>query len=147
MTEGELHARHAIMMENYILKIQIESRVMADLAMNAIIPAAIKHQNRLIQNVQGMMQIGLEDEAKSLKESIRTIARHIAELSHLCQAMEEARKEGNSLSEIRDRGIFYCIQIKQRYFEEIRNHADKLEALIDDADWPLPKYRELLFLR
>lgn len=147
LSEDEIKARHAIMMENYILKIQIESRIIGDQTLNTIIPAAIKYQNRLIQNVQGMLQIGLEEEAKPLKETVRTIASHIALASELCQQMSTARREGNEIEEVKERGIFYCTQVKERFFEAIRMHVDKLEMLIDDAEWPLPKYRELLFLR
>lgn len=147
MTEEEITARQAIMMDNYILKVQIESRIMADLAMSSIIPASIQYQSKLIQNVKSLMDIGLGEEAKELTDMVRRISKHISEATRLSNEMVDMRRKGNLLTDTRERGVFYCDEVKEKYFESLRWHIDKLEGLVDDAVWPLPKYRELLFLR
>jgi len=144
----ELEARHEIMLEDYIKKVQIEARVMGDLATTQIIPAALKYQNILLDNVLGLKQTGLPQSsyAGQLKV-LETISQHVNVIAEQVEAMIEARKKANELTISRDRAIAYCEAIKNTYFDKIRYHADKLELLIDDSLWPLPKYRELLFLR
>ncbi|MFM7709891.1 MAG: glutamine synthetase type III, partial [Ferruginibacter sp.] len=144
----ELEARHEIMLEDYIKKVQIEARVMGDLATTQIIPAALKYQNILSENVLGLKASGLPETAYAGQlKVLETISRHMNVIAEHVEAMIEARKKANELSNSRDRAIAYCESIKDTYFDSIRYHADKLELLIDDSLWPLPKYRELLFLR
>jgi len=144
-SERELEARHEIVLEEYVKKVQIESRVMGDLALNHIIPTAIDYQNKLISNVKGLKDIGLsEDVYEVTLSNIKEISQHISIIYRDVDAMTEARKVANNIENNRERAIAYCDQVKS-YFESIRYAADKLELLVDDEQWPLPKYRELLF--
>ncbi len=145
MSEKEIHARHEIMLENYLMKVQIESRVIADLGLNHIIPTAIAYQNKLIENAEGLARLELSNDG--VKATITEISSHISQVRELCYQMVEARKETNKIADSRERALRYCDNVKERYFEEIRYHVDKLEQIVDDEDWPLVKYRELLFLR
>ncbi len=140
----ELHARHEILLEEYVKKMQIEGRVLGDLALNHIVPTAIKYQNKLITNVKGLRELGLEDETAPTVEMIRAISGHVRTILTQVEAMTEARKTANNLDAIRDRAIAYCDDVKS-FFEPIRYAVDKLELMVDDEDWPLVKYRELLF--
>ncbi len=146
MNEREVHARHEIMLENYIKKIQIEGRVIGDLALNHIIPTAIAYQNKLITNVKGLKEIGLEKESKPVIDIIKEISKHISTIQTEVEEMTEARKKANNIEEARKRAIMYGTEVKG-HFEAIRYAVDKLELLVDDEDWPLVKYREMLFLR
>ena len=144
----ELEARHEIMLEAYIKKVQIEARVMGDLATTQIIPAALKYQNSLIENIKGLKDAGLPaDTFKAQKEILEKISEHLNIISNNVKNMIEARKKANDIAHSREKAIAYCEDVKGKYFDIIRYHADKLEVLIDDSLWPLPKYRELLFLR
>ncbi len=145
MTGKEIEARHEIMLGNYIMKVQIESRLVADLAINHVIPTAISYQNKLIENARGLKELGVD--TADVVENITTLSNHISTLRERCEAMREARKKANKITDTRDRAIAYCDDIKEQYFEDIRYQVDKLEQMIDDEDWPLIKYRELLFLR
>jgi len=130
-----------------VKRVQIEARVIGDLATNTILPSAISYQNVLIENIRGLKEIGLGEEAvKAQKQIAGKIAEHINVISENVQAMIEARKVVNKLTDSRQKAIEYCEKIKP-YFEVIRYHSDKLEFLVDDKKWGLPKYRELLFLR
>lgn len=143
----ELHARHEILLEDYVKKVQIEARVIGDLATNIILPAAIKYMNQLVTNIQGLKSIGLGEESfLAQKQIVGKIAEHVNVISENVQKMIEARKVANKLTDQRQKAIDYCDKIKP-YFDVIRYHADKLEFLVDDSSWSLPKYRELLFLR
>lgn len=145
----ELDARHEIELHSYTLKVQIESRVCADMATNHVLPAAIHYQNRLIQNVKGLREVlGKEaDKAGAIQlEQIRKMSRHIEEIHALCTAMTEARKAANILTDQRDKAIAYCDTVKP-FLDRIRYHSNKLELMVDDELWPLPKMRELLFTR
>ena len=146
-SHGELEARHEIMLEKYVKKVQIEARVMGDLASTYILPAAIKYQNILIQNIQGLKDIGIEDSGYANQKHIATnISKHISEISSSVEAMISARKAANKIEDSREKAIAYCDTVKT-YFDKIRYHVDKLELLVDDSYWILPKYREILFLR
>ena len=146
-THSELEARHEILLENYIKKVQIEARVMGDLATNYILPAAIKYQNTLIVNIRGLKELGLAESAYANQlQILEKISEHINVMSDKVEAMVEARKVANEITDTRKKAIAYCDTIKS-FFDEIRYHADKLELLVDDKLWDLPKYRELLFLR
>lgn len=149
-TEREINARHDIYLENYSKKIQIESRVMGDLALNHIIPTAIEYQNMLINNVKGIKEIFSDPEYKKLAkiqlDTIREISEHVSAVRVNVEAMIEARKKANAVEGARAHAVAYCEKVLP-YFETIRYHVDKLELLVDDEYWPLPKYRELLFNR
>ncbi|WP_431167706.1 glutamine synthetase III [Tenacibaculum halocynthiae] len=148
MNKVEVEARHEIELEEYVKRIQIESRVLADVARNHVIPTAIQYQNTLIENVKGLKEIfgeSFEKYAKEQIELIKKISNHIAEINSKIEKMTDERKEVNKLKGQKNADA-YCNKIKP-YFEEIRYHADKLELLVDDNLWPLTKYRELLFTR
>jgi glutamine synthetase len=150
LTEREQHARHDIYLETYTKKIQIESRVMADLAMSHIIPTAIKYQSSLIENVKGLKDIMNEADFKKAGQiqlgMIVEISEHINTIKTKVNQMIEARKKANVITDAKKQAIEYCEKVKC-FFDVIRYHVDKLELLIDDESWPLPKYRELLFTK
>lgn len=147
-THAELEARHEIELEKYIKKVQIESRIMGELATSHILPAAIRYQNLLANNIKGLKDSGLHESAYcNQKHILEKISEHISKTSELVEKMIEARKECNNMSNTRTRAIAYCSQVKEQFFGPIRYHVDKLELLVDDREWYLPKYRELLFLR
>jgi glutamine synthetase len=149
MNKIEVEARHEIMLEEYILKIQIESRVLGDMAGNHIVPTAINYQNKLIQNVKGLKDVlsqeVFEKLAKDQLNMIEAISGYISTIISEKEAMIGERKNCNMIESTRDRAIAYCDNVIP-YFEKIRYAADKLEMLIDDELWPLPKYRELIFI-
>ncbi|MFZ4523374.1 MAG: glutamine synthetase III [Bacteroidales bacterium] len=150
LSKRELEARHEIGLENYTKKIQIESRVLGDLAGNHIIPVAIRYQNTLIENVKGLKQVlDLKTYGKlsqNQMETITEISEHVDKIKTYVNEMIEARKEANKIHEPEEKAFAYCNKVLP-FFEQIRLHADKLELLVDDELWPLPKYRELLFTR
>src|SRR5690606_18322975 len=145
MSKKEVEARTEIRWEAYIKRVQIESRVMGDLAMNHIIPTAIAYQNKLIANANGLAGLGVDN--SSVIKTIKEISRHIDIITNGVHDMIEARKKANKIIDSRERAIAYCEEVKEKYFELIRDSVDKLELCVDDEDWPLAKYRELLFLR
>lgn len=146
-TERELEARTEIYYEDYVKKVQIESRVIGDLAMNHIIPTAINYQNKLIVNARGLKELGLpaKSYAASL-EVIKEISDSLTIIKTKVDEMTEAREKANSIGHADKMAIAYGEKVKP-FFEEIRAQVDKLELLVDDEDWPLAKYRELLFLK
>ena len=149
MNKIEIEARHEIEVEEYAMHIQIEARVLGDIARNHVIPTAIKYQNILIENVQGIKDIYGKDFKKLAKEQmnlIEAISSHIENINGGITDMINARKKANKIQDSEKRAIAYCDKIRP-YFEEIRYHCDKLELLVDDEIWPLTKYRELLFTR
>ncbi|ERM83726.1 glutamine synthetase [Rhodonellum psychrophilum GCM71 = DSM 17998] len=141
----ELHARHEIMLENYIKKVQIESRVMGDLSLNHIIPTAILYQNKLIKNANGLQGLGLDNTAAI--DTIKEISRHLESVKSNVIGMTEARKQLNKEENLTKRAKGYSVEVKDMYFEKIRYAVDKLELLVDDESWPLVKYREMLFIK
>jgi glutamine synthetase len=148
LSHVELEARHEIELEKYVKKVQIEARIMGELCTSHILPPAFKYQNTLIQNIIGMKEIGLKEPAFSNQRAIlEKISEHISEISSQVSKMIDARKKANALEDSRDKAIAYCDDVKGAFFDKIRYHVDKLEVLIDDSEWLLPKYREILFLR
>jgi len=144
----ELEARHEIELEKYIKRVQIEARVMGELATSHILPAAIKYQNTLIENIKGLKELGLKDSAYSNQKAIlEKISEHIGKVSALVEKMIEARKIANAIGDTRTKAIAYESQVKEPFFDAIRYSVDKLELLVDDNEWVLSKYREMLFLR
>jgi glutamine synthetase len=147
-SHSELEARHEIELEKYIKKVQIEARIMGDLAINHILPAAIKYQNELLNNVNGLKAAGLPESAyKSQLTILKEVSEHIQIIHSKVHDMVEARKIVNNISDTRTKAIAYESQVKAAFFDDIRYHVDKLEHLVDDEYWTLPKYREMLFLR
>jgi glutamine synthetase len=147
-THGELEARHEIELEKYIKKVQIEARLMGDLATNHIIPASIKYQNELLKNVSLLKEAALpENLYKGQMTLLTEVSTHIQEVYDNVHEMVEARKVANNIDDTRAKAIAYEANVKAQYFDKIRYHVDKLEELVDDELWTLPKYRELLFLR
>lgn len=145
---AELEARHEIELEKYIKKVQIEGRIMGELCTSHILPGAIKYQNILINNIKGLKEIGVDKSAYANQlQILEKISLHINKVSDLVEQMIEARKKANNTEGTRAKAIAYCDEVKGKYFDDIRYHVDKLELLVDDASWYLPKYRELLFLR
>lgn len=144
----ELEARHEIELEKYIKKVQIESRIMAELATSQVLPAAIRYQNTLAANVRGLKEAGLKESSYANQQQLLTkISTHIAKVNEQVEKMTEARKACNNLNNTREKAIAYQTTVKDAFFDEIRYHVDKLELLVDDSEWTLPKYREMLFLR
>lgn len=145
MTRKENEARVEIRLESYIKRNQIEARVIGDLAMNHIVPTAIAYQTKLITNANGLK--GLDIDSAAVIQTIKEISGHIGNIKTNVRAMIEERKRLNKLTDTHKRAIGYCDDIKEKYFDKIRDSVDKLELLVDNEDWPLVKYRELLFLR
>ncbi len=149
MNHIEVEARYEIELEEYTKKIQIEGRVLGDIARNHVIPTAIRYQNTLIENVRGLKDIfgaAFEKVAKEQISIIKEISAHIEGINTNVEAMTEARKKANALTDAQKMAEMYCNKVKP-YFEVIREHADKLELVVDDEIWTLTKYRELLFTR
>lgn len=145
-TKREIHARHEILLDAFYKKLQIESRVIGEMATNLILPAAIEYQSHLVNSVKGLKEIGFPETAYKAQIAIITkIAEHINAIKENVEAMIAERKKSNVIEDIRDKAISYDENVKP-FFQPIRYHADKLEQLIDDSLWPLPKFRELLFI-
>mgnify|MGYP002428632166 CR=1 FL=1 len=150
MTRKELEARNEVKWETYTKKIQIEARVLGDLVMNHIVPVAIEYQSKLIDNVYKMKQIFPAEEAEKLSAEnlaiIRKISEHTSYIKEHVDTMVEARKVANKIADERAKAVEYHDKITPM-LEQIRYHIDKLELIVDDQMWTLPKYRELLFIR
>ncbi|GAA4916501.1 glutamine synthetase III [Mucilaginibacter defluvii] len=147
-TPREAHARHEILLESYYKKVQIEARVMGELANNVIIPAAIAYQSKLVENVKGLKDIGLDKSTyKAQLDIITRLSEHINFVKDNVEEMVQARKNiNNNVEDVRQKAIDYDEKVRS-YFQPIRYHVDKLEQLVDDSLWPLPKFRELLFFK
>ena len=147
LAPNEIEARFEILNETYVKKLQIEARVIGDMCLNHVIPAAVKYQNILIENVKGMKDV-FGDESLSLCASeidtLKKISMYVNRISADVEALVEARKKANKIEDIAERAKVYSYDVKTM-MEKVRDSADNLEMLIDDEMWPLPKYRELLF--
>ena len=142
----ELMARYEIALEEYVKTLQIESRVLGDIARNHIVPTAVRYQNTLIENVKGLKEIfgeSYQEVAAEQLELIRHISEHIKVIHSKTDAMIEARKRANHLPNFEEKAHSYCHEVKP-FFDEIRYHCDKLEMMVDDELWTLTKYRELM---
>lgn len=150
LTHREQEARYEIFLETYTKKIQIESRIIADMVNNQIIPAAFAYQKVLVDNVNGMKQIMPASMFKTASEIQMAVIQEISTRTTIIQksaeAMRQERKKANALSSSRKQAEAYCTRVKP-YFDSIRYQVDKLEYIVDDQTWPLPKYREMLYLR
>ncbi|MFC2126122.1 glutamine synthetase III [Bacteroidota bacterium] len=145
LAENEIEARTETMLEIYIMKVQIESRVMGDLALNHILPTAVVYQNKLIENANGLKGLGLDNSA--VLRTIEKLSEHIEAVKFGTLEMIDERRRINKIDDTYRKALEYCDNIKEKYFDKIRYSVDKLELFIDDDDWPLVKYREMLFMR
>ncbi len=150
LTERELESRVEVELEKFTKKLQIESRVLGDLAVNHIVPTAVNYMTSLVDNVRGLREIFEDNEymrlAGARKELIVIISDHISMIKKLVSEMIEERRKANTIEDLYKKSIAYESNVKP-YLNEIRVHIDKLELVVDNELWPLPKYRELLFTR
>ena len=150
LSQKELEARNEVKWESYIKKVQIEARVLGDLSLNHIIPVVIRYQTILLENVTRLKDVFSEEEYETLsaepRRLIRKISAHIAAVTTKVDEMVEARKKANRITDMREKAITYHDTVAP-YLDEIRDHIDDLELMVDNQSWPLPKYRELLFIR
>ncbi len=150
LLKRELLARYEIQLENYIKKVQIESRVSGDLAKNHIIPIAIRYQNTLIENVKGLKDV-LDSKtfvklSRNQMQTIKEISEHVEEIKEKVAQMLDERKKANKIEDLAKQALAYNQKVMP-YLQMIRSHVDELELMVDDELWPLPKYRELLFIK
>jgi glutamine synthetase len=150
LNESELNGRVEVEYEKFIMKIQIEARVLGDIAINHIVPTAVDYQTMLLKNVKNMKAVFPENEFQELAgariELIREIGLHISAIKSKRKEMIEARKKVNVIENVVEKAFAYEKDVKP-FLDDIRNHIDKLELIVDNEKWPLPKYRELLFVR
>ncbi|NSW95744.1 MAG: glutamine synthetase type III, partial [Bacteroidales bacterium] len=149
-TEKEVESRVDVEYEKFTKKIQIEARVLGDIAMNHIVPTSIRYMTSLLDNIKGLKEVFGEKEfvklASGRKELVVTISDHISQVKKLVDEMVEERKKANVIKDAYEKAVAYESNVKP-YLEKIRYHIDKLELIVDNEIWPLPKYRELLFTR
>ena len=147
-TEKELRGRVDVEYEKFVKKVQIEARVLGDLALNHIVPIAVDYMTSLLDNIKAIREIfgekDLETLAGARKEMVINISEHISEINKLVYEMVEERKKANVISDLYEKAVAYENNVKP-YLERIREHIDKLERIVDNEKWPLPKYREMLF--
>lgn len=150
LSRKELEARNEVKWEIYIKKVQIEARVLGDLSLNHIIPVVIRYQTVLLENVMRLKEVFSEEEyavvSAEPRRLIRKISAHIAAVTTKVDEMVEARKKANRITDMREKAIAYHDMVAP-YLDDIRDHIDDLELMVDNQSWPLPKYRELLFIR
>ncbi len=150
LTDREIESRVEVELEKFTKKVQIEGRVLGDLAINHIVPTAVCYMTTLIDNVKGLRDIFDENEymrlAGARKDLIVTISDHISLIKKLCSEMISERRKANTIEDPYKKALTYESKVKP-FLEEIRSHIDKLELVVDNEMWPLPKYRELLFTR
>jgi len=146
LNSRELHARHEVELEKYIKKIEIESLLYDEMTKTLILPAAQKYQQMLIESFRGLNEMGLQKAADKAKAETEIVSNHIDELRENIRFMNDARHKAHAKKETRSIAIAFAEKVKP-YFDIIRENADALELLVDDSDWKLPKYREMLFIR
>jgi glutamine synthetase len=150
LTETEIHSRVEVEFEKFTKKIQIEARVLGDLAINHIIPTAIAYQTSLIKNIKGLKEVFDREEFEALaadnKNTVREIGERVVAIKTMVHEMIEARKVANNIENMEQKTFEYSNKVRP-YLDKIRYHIDKLEEVVDDEIWPLPKYRELLFAK
>ncbi|GGI50308.1 glutamine synthetase [Mucilaginibacter galii] len=146
-TRREAHARYEILLDDFYKKLQIEARVMGELVNSVIIPTAIAYQSKLVENVKGLKDIGMDESAYAAQlDIIKKLSEHINFIKTNVDQMVNERKKANIIENTRNKAIAYDEKVKA-FFDPIRYHVDKLEQLVDDSLWPLPKFRELLFIK
>ena len=135
------------MCENYILKLQIESRTLGEMVVNHILPAAISYQNQLAENILQLKELGLPESAYEAQfDILKLISENISNIKLTVNQMTDARKKANDQEDATAIAKTYCYDVKP-FMEDIRTYADRLEYLVDDREWPMIKYRELMFVR
>jgi glutamine synthetase len=146
----EIEGRVEVEYEKFIMKVQIESRVLADIAINHIVPTAVEYQTMLLENVKNLKEVFPEDEFLSLAggrlDLIREVGGHISAIKAKRKEMIAARAKANKVEDVVERSKEYDKEVRP-FLDEIRDHIDRLELIVDNEKWPLPKYRELLFVR
>lgn len=149
MSEVELTAHQGVELDNYVFNLQIEGRILGELVYNHIVPAAVRYQNILLQNIQGMKEVygaAHQNFTAPQLNILEQIAQHVADMKKLTDAMLDAKQRADNMGTVAKKAKTYCDTIKP-YFDKVREHADALENLIGDDYWPLTKYRELLFIK
>ncbi|GAB3222051.1 glutamine synthetase III family protein [Spirosoma arcticum] len=146
MNHAEVESRYEIELEKYIKNVQIESRVMGDLAMNHVVSTALKYQNKLAETARNLVELGMADEAEPIKAILREISARVIVIKKGVESMIESRKRANNVADTIEMATLYATDVKD-HFDPIRYEVDKLEQIVDDEDWPLVKYRELLFVK
>jgi len=147
LSRRESIARHEILAESYFKKIQIEARVIGEIVNSMIAPAAITYLNEVIENVKGLKELGFDKATYSSQYNIiERITLHVNSILEVSEAMRQERKEANLIEDFRKKAIAYDENVKS-HFDKIRYHINKLEQIVDDKKWPLPKLRELLFVK
>jgi glutamine synthetase len=147
LSEEELEARYEIQQEIYAKKLDIETKVLRDLIWSYVIPAAVKYQNILLENVNGLKAARASATSyKAQTDLINSISKHINSLKTNVDKMLAEKEKADKAKSAHQRALYYCDKVKP-YFDIIRSHADQLELLCDDSLWPLPKYRDLLFVK
>ncbi|GAB3804125.1 glutamine synthetase III [Spirosoma humi] len=146
MNHAEVESRYEIELEKYVKNVQIESRVMGDLAMNHVVSTALKYQNKLAETARNLVDLGMNAEAEPIKDILREISTRVIAIKKSVESMVDARKKANNVEDTVDRAKLYSTEVKD-HFDIIRYEVDKLEEVVDDEDWPLVKYRELLFVK
>jgi glutamine synthetase len=145
-----LNGRVEVEYEKFVMKIQIEARVLGDIAINHIVPTAVQYQTMLLENVKDLKEVFSAEEFKTLAggrlELIKEIGAHISAIKLKRKEMIEARKKANTIKDIMEKAAVYEKTVKP-FLDDVRYHIDELELIVDDEKWPLPKYRELLFVR
>jgi glutamine synthetase len=147
LAPNEVQARFEILNETYVKKLQIEARIIGDICLSHVIPAAVRYKNILIENIRGLKEIFGNDYlvyCTAEKEALQAISMYINNISADVELLVEARKKANKIDNIAQRAKVYSHEVKD-VMEKVRDSADHLEMLIDNEMWPLPKYRELLF--
>ncbi len=146
-TERELEARYNIRLDNYAKRLEIESKMVEELALNHVIPAVLEYQTELVNNVSGLQNIDMDDAITQVqRDVIEGIGKKVNRVQEKVSEMKDKRDKANDISSPRKRSAVYCNEVKP-YFEEIRHYIDELELIVSDEAWPLPKYREMLFIR
>jgi glutamine synthetase len=146
LSAEELHAHYDVKLESYSLQIQIESRILAEICLNQIIPASVRYQTELANNILTLQDLGLDEESYAAQlEMVKQLATHINALKSLINKMRDERAAANELGS-KEKAFAYNDKVKP-VMEQIREHAEELEDLVDDSEWPVAKYRELLFLK
>lgn len=146
MNHAEVESRYEIELEKYIKTVQIESRVMGDLAMNHVVSTALKYQNKLAETARNLVELDMNAEAEPIKDILREISTRVMVIKKGVEAMIESRKKANNIADTAERARLYATEVKD-HFVPIRYEVDKLEEIVDDEDWPLIKYREMLFVK
>ncbi len=147
LTERELDARYEIQNHSYVMKIDIEAKTLADLAVNQILPSALDYSNKLISNIKGLKEIGIAASgSKAQKEIVTDIVNRINAVKTGVDKLNAALAGAHKSKSVSDEAKYYCDKVKP-LFDDIRDNIDSLELLVEDTSWPLPKYREMLFMR